>query len=89
MISLERMIASSSADVADALGLHGRGRLCIGCFADVIAFDPVAVQATATYAEPDRVARGMRWVVINGTIVVDDGELTAALPGRALARWDR
>ena len=89
MLSLERMIASSSGQVADAFGLHGRGRLCAGCFADVIVFDPDAVEAVATYAEPDRLARGMDWVFVNGVPVVADGALTDALPGRALARWDR
>lgn len=89
VITLERMIASSTSQVADAFGLRGRGRLCAGCFADVIVYDPAAVEATATYAAPDRLARGMAWVIVNGVVVVADGELTEALPGRALARWDR
>jgi N-acyl-D-aspartate/D-glutamate deacylase len=89
VIPMERMIAASSAQVAEVFGLHGRGRLCVGCFADVIVFDPAEVEEVATYIEPDRLARGMRWVFINGVAVVSDGSLTGALPGRALARWDR
>lgn len=89
VISLERMIASSSGQVAATFGLHGRGRVCVGCFADVIVFAPAEVTAEASYAVPDRLARGMRWVFVNGVAVVADGALTGALPGRALARWDR
>lgn len=89
VISMERMIAASSAQVAVTFGLRGRGRLCVGCFADVIVFDPAQVEEVASYAEPDRPARGMRWVLVNGIAVVADGVLTDALPGRALARWDR
>lgn len=89
VISMERMIAASTAQVADAFGLRGRGRLQPGAAADVIVFDPATIRATATYAVPDSLAIGMRWVFVNGAAVVDDGALTGALPGRALARWDR
>lgn len=89
VIPLERMIAASSGQVAATFGLRGRGRICVGCFADVIIFAPDEVAAEASYAEPDRLARGMRWVFVNGVAVVADGVLTDALPGRALARWDR
>lgn len=89
VISMERMIAASSGQVAATFGLHGRGRLCTGCYADVIVFDPAEVVEAANYEQPERLARGMRWVLVNGVTVVADGTLTDALPGRALARWDR
>ena len=89
VLTLERMIAASTAQVADAFGIRGRGRICAGCFADVIVFDPARVEEAADYATPDRLAGGMHWVFVNGEAVVAAGALTDALPGRALARWDR
>jgi N-acyl-D-amino-acid deacylase len=86
VISMERMIQSSTSQVAETFGLERRGRLCVGCFADVIVFDPVAVREVATYVEPALLSEGMRWVFVNGVAVVADGALTDALPGRALTR---
>lgn len=86
VISMERMIQASSAQVAEAFRLHRRGALCVGCYADVIVFDPVTVRERATYVEPALLAEGMRWVFVNGVAVVADGGLTGALPGRALLR---
>jgi N-acyl-D-aspartate/D-glutamate deacylase len=86
VISMERMIAASTAQVAEAFGLVDRGCLAPGCFADVIVFDPATVRENATYLEPALPATGMRWVFVNGVAVVNDGTMTGALPGRGLAR---
>jgi N-acyl-D-amino-acid deacylase len=72
--------------VAEAFDLVDRGCLEPGCFADVIVFDPATVRERATYLEPALPATGMRWVFINGTLAVEDGEMTGALAGRAIAR---
>jgi N-acyl-D-amino-acid deacylase len=63
-----------------------RGCLDPGCHADVIVFDPATVRENATYLEPALPASGMRWVFVNGVAVVEEGAMTGALPGRALAR---
>lgn len=86
VITMTRMIQASSAQVADAFGIRERGRLCVGCFADVIVFDPATIRDVATYTEPTLLAEGMRWVLVNGVPVVADGALTGELAGRALQR---
>lgn len=86
VIPMERMIAASTRQVAEAFGLVDRGCLEPGCFADVIVFDPATVRERATYLEPALPATGMRWVFINGTLALEDGEMTGALAGRAIAR---
>jgi N-acyl-D-aspartate/D-glutamate deacylase len=86
VISMARMIEASTSQVARAFGLEQRGALCADCFADVIVFDPGAVREVATYVEPALLSEGMRWVFVNGVPVVANGELTEALPGRALRR---
>jgi N-acyl-D-amino-acid deacylase len=86
VVTMERMIQSSTAQVAETFGLDRRGQLCVGCFADVIVFDPTTVREMATYVEPTLLAEGMHWVFVNGVAVVADGRLTEALPGSPLKR---
>jgi N-acyl-D-aspartate/D-glutamate deacylase len=47
-------------------------------------FDPERVRALATYEDPRRFPEGIPYVLVNGELVVDGGEHTGALPGRAL-----
>jgi N-acyl-D-amino-acid deacylase len=61
-----------------------RGRIVAEWFADVIVFDPATIRDLATYAEPERLATGMRYVFVNGKLAVDGGRPTNALAGRAL-----
>jgi N-acyl-D-amino-acid deacylase len=86
VISMARMIHSSSGQVAKVYGLTGRGELWAGAFADVIVFDPSKVREEATYLEPTRLASGMSWVIVNGVAAVKDGHPTGALAGRALRK---
>jgi N-acyl-D-aspartate/D-glutamate deacylase len=88
VLTMERMIASSTAQTARDLGIPRRGRLEPGWYADVIVFDPGKVRDLATYTEPTVLAMGMRWVFVNGRAAVDDGEPTGTLAGKALRRGD-
>lgn len=69
---------------ADRLGLHGRGRLAAGCFADVVVYDPAAVCDTATYDAPHQYADGIDAVMVNGRLVWTPDGHTGTLPGRVL-----
>jgi N-acyl-D-glutamate deacylase len=64
-----------------------KGRLQVGADADLIAFDLATVSERGTYAQPNQMAVGMRYVIVNGTPVIRDGVLVRdALPGRAIRR---
>jgi N-acyl-D-amino-acid deacylase len=52
--------------------------------ADVAVFDPAAIRDVATFADPTHYSSGVRHVLVNGRIVVRDGTITDARPGRAL-----
>tara|TARA_R110000824_G_scaffold85425_5_gene212330 strand:+ start:15603 stop:17354 length:1752 start_codon:yes stop_codon:yes gene_type:complete len=69
---------------ATNLGLKDRGSLAAGYFADVVIFDPATIADTATYAEPQQFAIGMHDVLVNGELVLRDGKMTGARPGRAV-----
>jgi N-acyl-D-amino-acid deacylase len=69
---------------ATNLGFDGRGFLKPGYFADVVVFDPATIADRATFEKPHQYAVGMKHVFVNGRHVLNDGEHTGALPGRAL-----
>jgi N-acyl-D-aspartate/D-glutamate deacylase/dipeptidyl aminopeptidase/acylaminoacyl peptidase len=84
VISLPRMIEASSRQVADTFKLRDRGKICDGFFADVIVFDEKRIADRATYEQPEQLASGMRYVIVNGKLAIDDSRYTGALAGRAL-----
>ena len=84
LIPLEEAIRRLAALPAANLGLDRRGRLEVGMFADVVAFDPLTVGDRATFADPHQYSVGMKHVLVNGRPVLVDGEHTGAMPGRAV-----
>jgi len=83
-ISLPFAIHSSSAMAAQTFHLTDRGVLRAGYYADVIVFNPATVADLATYEKPDVLATGMKYVIVNGKIAVEDGKYNDAHAGRAL-----
>ena len=84
LISLEEAVRRLSGLPATNLGLDRRGFLKEGQFADIAVFDPATIIDRATYDKPHQYAEGVRHVLVNGVPVLEDGEHTGALPGRAL-----
>jgi len=84
VISLRDFIERSSSVTAKWFGLTGRGELKPGAFADVVMFDPKTYAAQATYEQPTLPATGVKTVVVNGKVAVDNGKLTGSAAGRAL-----
>jgi N-acyl-D-aspartate/D-glutamate deacylase len=84
VLTVREFIDRSSALTADWFGLTNRGHLRPGAFADVVVFDPATYAARATYEQPDLTATGVRWVLVNGRLAVEDGRLTGTANGRAL-----
>ncbi len=86
LFTLEEAVRRMTSLPADRFGLQGRGRIVIGAYADLVMFDPAAIEAMATFEEPTRPARGLHLVMVNGEIVYQDNKLTPARPGRVLER---
>jgi len=83
-LSLEDAIRKMSSLPAQILGLHDRGQLRTGFAADVAVFDPATVGETNSFEKPKSYARGVEYVLVNGTLVIDKGEHTGAKPGKAI-----
>jgi len=65
--------------------MKNKGRICIGADADITIFDPGQIIDQATYEEPAKYSRGINYVLVNGIIVVKDGQIQEGiLPGRAV-----
>ncbi len=86
VISLTRAIEASSGQTAGIVGLVDRGVLAAGKFADVVVFDSTTIADQSTYEAPAAPPVGMRFVVVNGRLAVDQGRPTGVMAGRALAR---
>jgi N-acyl-D-amino-acid deacylase len=80
--TLEDAIHRMSGHPASVLNLTDRGSLKEGNFADIVLFDPATIQDHATYTEPHRYATGVSQVIVNGVLALENGEPTAARPGR-------
>jgi N-acyl-D-amino-acid deacylase len=52
-------------------------------------FDPATIRDESTFLEPTKLATGMRFVLVNGVLAVDDGKPTHTLSGRTLLRDGR
>jgi N-acyl-D-amino-acid deacylase len=81
---MEEAIRKLAALPSQNLRLDRRGQLKEGFFADVVVFDPNAIQDHATFADPHQYATGMLHVFVNGRQVLKDGEHTGATPGRVV-----
>jgi N-acyl-D-amino-acid deacylase len=86
LLSLPQAIHKMTGGSAAALGLHQRGLLREGYWADITLFDAQAIVDTATYDQPHQYATGVSTVIVNGTVVIDRGAHTGALPGQVLRR---
>lgn len=55
-----------------------------GMWADIVVFDPATITDKATFPEPNQLSEGMRFVLVNGVPVIEDGRMTNALPGKVV-----
>ncbi len=78
VMSLEEGIRRITGEAADRLGLKDRGYVREGCKADLVLFSPEEL------AVSDGVNRGIRTVLVNGAVAVEDGRVTGTLAGRVL-----
>jgi N-acyl-D-amino-acid deacylase len=97
-LTLEQAVRKLTFDPAVLLGIPNRGLLKEGMAADLTIFDPDRVQAREKEFVRDLpggaarlVARadGYRYTVVNGQVLLRDGEPTGACPGRVLRSYEQ
>ncbi len=83
-LTLEDAIRKFSALSAQKMRLADRGVLKQGMWADIVVFDPETIRDTATFDNPNQLSDGMRFVLVNGVPVIEEGKMTNALPGKVV-----
>jgi len=83
-VPLPEAIRKMTALPAEQFNLKQRGRINEGYFADIAVFDPGTVRETTTYAHPHRLSEGLRYLVVNGSLTLENGKLTGRRAGRFL-----
>jgi len=83
-LKLEDAVRKFSALPAQKMHLADRGVLKAGMWADVVIFDPQTITDRATFENPNQLSEGMKYVLVNGVPVIEDGKATNALPGKVL-----
>jgi N-acyl-D-aspartate/D-glutamate deacylase len=86
VLTLPQMVKRSSATSAAILGFKDRGTIARDQLADIIVFDPNTFEDRATYEQPTLLAAGMQYVLVNGTVTIENGKYTGATAGRVLHR---
>ena len=84
VLTLEECVRKMTSLPAARLGLYDRGLVREGYAADLVVFDPEAIEDTATYEDPRRHPRGIDCVLVNGRIAMEHGRHTGILVGRVL-----
>jgi N-acyl-D-amino-acid deacylase len=83
-LSLEDAVRRMTSLPARTFRLHDRGLIRQGFAADLVVFDPDIVRDKATYENPHQYSEGFDFVLVNGVLMVDEGQLTESRGGRVL-----
>jgi N-acyl-D-aspartate/D-glutamate deacylase len=90
VLSLDQAIRKMTLMPAQRLetrvpSMKNKGRLQVGADADINVFDPETIRDRSTYAKGKAASEGVRYLLVNGTFVVQDGKLVDGVaPGRAI-----
>jgi N-acyl-D-aspartate/D-glutamate deacylase len=93
MMTLEEGVRKLTFQAASAFGLHDRGLIRPGLAADLVVFDPETVGPGELDEAADfpggatrlkRLPQGVDCTIVNGQVLIEDGEHTGAYPGRVL-----
>ncbi len=81
ILPMPEMLKKMTSMPAQKFGFSGRGILQDGFFADIVVFDEDRVQDMATFKDPHQYPEGINYVLVNGKLVVKQGDHTGQLPG--------
>lgn len=84
ILSLQEAIKKITYLPAKVFRIKKRGLIKEGYFADIVIFDPSTIEDKATFEEPFRFSKGIKYVIVNGVISVEENEPTGKRNGRVL-----
>lgn len=86
LLTLPAAVQKMTSASAALLGITDRGSIAVGKKADLVVFDPATIGDRGTKTDPALAPVGVSYVIVNGGVVLDDGRMSDARPGRALRR---
>ncbi len=86
IVPLPEMMRKMTSIPAQKFGFGKRGTLKSGYFADIVIFDQDKVIDKATWTDPHQYSEGIEYVLVNGRVVIKEGEHTGDLPGKVLRK---
>jgi len=86
IINLENAIKKMTFLPAKKVGIKDRGQILEGSFADLVIFDFFTIKDNSTYTDPHHFPSGIKYVLINGQLVLKNQKLTGKKPGKWLKR---
>ena len=86
ILSLPEAIKKITSFPADTLGISNRGRIAKGMMADITCFDYENLIDKSDFVNPHQYSQGVQFVIVNGKVVLNNGEHTGNLPGQILKK---
>lgn len=83
---MEEAVRRVTSKAADMLGMIDRGRLKAGMMADITVFDPEMIGPRSTYLDPVQLSQGVKHVLVNGGVAIEDGRQTDYRGGKFLRK---
>ena len=88
-LSLEEAVYKMTYKAAQAMGIEKRGKIAEGYYADLVLFDPDQVKDKGTFTEPEQYAAGIRYVLVNGKVALEQETATESRTGRVIRRTNQ
>ncbi|MGL6064905.1 MAG: N-acyl-D-amino-acid deacylase family protein [Fusobacteriaceae bacterium] len=86
ILKLEEAIFKMTKKAATAINIKNRGELKEGYFADITIFDLNTIIDTGDYINPIQFPKGIEYVLVNGTAIIDNGIFKEVAPGHVIKR---
>lgn len=86
LLRLEDAIRKMTSFPATRLGIKNRGIIVEGYFADLVLFDPEKISDRATFEDPRQFPDGIYCVIVNGQVLLENGEVKGIRPGKVLRK---
>jgi N-acyl-D-aspartate/D-glutamate deacylase len=86
VVDWETAVHKMTLGPAAKMNLLDRGVIAPKAFADIVVLNPETIQDIATFTQPYQYPTGITWVLVNGTVAVEQGTYTGAKNGKILRK---
>ena len=86
LLTMEEAVQKMSSMPAQLLGMHYRGEIKAGNFADIVVFNPETVSDMSTFAQLQQAPVGVEAVMVNGKIALLDHQVICKTAGRLITK---